>query len=59
MGLSYSHVCPICGKQFYVPDRMTYAYRRVKTTVRGKYLRTCYFCSWHCFRIDEKEGNKK
>lgn len=41
--------CGNCGKQFLVPGGSKWAYRRL---VNGKMK---YFCSWSCFRKDERK----
>ena len=39
--------CPICGKKFYpLPEHVYTRYRN------GEWLK---FCSWTCFRKDEKD----
>lgn len=41
--------CGNCGKQFLLPGGSKWAYRRL---VNGK---TKYFCSWSCFRKNERK----
>lgn len=47
------HRCPVCGKLFYVPDFSEWAYRM---SVNG-HLKL--FCSWTCYRKQEKERDEK
>ena len=42
-------VCPVCGKEFYVPDSSKWAYQR-----RGH----LFFHSWGCLRKYDQEPNK-
>ena len=45
--------CPICGKVFYVPDRVSWVYRERVYSRGGD--KTTYFCTWGCFRKNEKD----
>lgn len=51
-------VCPICGKDFFVPDSDVWAYRRCNSE-RSKASQYKFFCSWTCFRQYEKEHPRK
>lgn len=43
----FERKCPVCGKTFYpLPEHVYTRFRK------GKWLK---FCSWTCFRKDEKE----
>ena len=43
--------CKICGKEFYVFGE--YAYKKVKQK------KLCFYCSWSCFRKDNKKKGRK
>lgn len=57
-GVGFEKTCPICEKIFFLPpgSHENYAYQH-----KGKGEKKRYFCSWTCYRIDEKErkGVKK
>lgn len=45
--------CKCCNKEFLVAVPGEYVYKRV---IKGK---TCFFCSWTCYRKEEKSLEKK
>lgn len=49
----YKRTCAICGKEFECSSPAQYVYKRSKSTKRKEAVR--YFCSWTCFRKDEKQ----
>ena len=59
VGGMHRHICPVCEKEFYCYTEHVYKRRDPRhKTCKDK---TVYFCSWTCFRIDEKnlEARKK
>lgn len=54
----YYEMCPICGKMFQVGDRTGYVYKRIRNNHK-KTKTVSYFCSWTCYRKDEKERAKR
>ena len=54
----YYEMCPICGKMFAVPDRTDYVYKRIRNTHKTNKT-VIYFCSWTCYRKDEKKREKR
>lgn len=48
---SHYRKCAMCGKEFFVPDFSSYAYKRGLNK---------YFCKWSCLRkYDAEKENKK
>lgn len=46
------HVCPVCGKIFYIPDSKTWVYRAM---IKNRHKPVC---SWGCMR-KVKTGKEK
>ena len=50
--------CPVCGKEFLVPDVHIWAYQQQKA--KGKKATAHYFfCTWGCMRKWEAENKPK
>lgn len=49
------HVCPICGKTFYVPDATAWVYKKHIRLDGWDRHRFKLLCSWSCYRKYEKE----
>lgn len=47
-------VCTVCKKEFYTQKGNKWAYKRLNS--KGK---TCYYCSWSCFRKDDGSKSRK
>lgn len=50
--------CPVCGKEFLVPDVAVWAYKLHETNSAGTVLLK-YFCTWGCLRKWEAENKPK
>lgn len=57
--MAYSHLetCYQCRKQFYIPDRYSYAYQKQRVYYDNAHS-IKWFCSWHCLRAEEKEHER-
>ena len=47
MVLDSTRICPVCMKEFFIPDIEQWAYKHWETNKKKKRI---YFCSWGCMR---------
>ena len=46
--------CPVCGKEYNIPDAEVWVYRKHR-----KNAGDIYFCSWGCMRLYEENNKPK
>ena len=54
MVLDSTRICPVCMKEFFIPDIEQWAYKHWETNKKKKRI---YFCSWGCMRKYEKDNS--
>lgn len=55
--VGYAHVCPTCGKTFWVMHPTEWVYKRYRR--RKDDVTTMFFCSWSCLRKFDKSREEK
>ena len=51
--LGQMRVCPICGREFLIPDMGMWAFKKYHTKQNGSTV-SFFFCRWSCMREWEK-----